>query len=272
MSFFRCETVDAADAAQRPDLLTRMHRGDLDGVLVEGVYSAGECEAVCARLEAGRHDLVRTEFPEKFKSSFFGVNLNLAHPDLSLYFAEAERFREGLSRLFPGDLNLERRAAGVMSALDGGRPYEAPPGPEPGQRYMFSTLRWHRAGGYIPPHFDDEQATRPSYRFLAPLVELKLTSFVLAFSQADAGGALEIFDAAPDADGRPIAAGGRSAAQVDLASQNSVRIRLAPGEMIVFRSGKFLHRLTPVEGARPRWNACSFMAASRDRARVFCWG
>jgi hypothetical protein len=242
-----------------------MHRGDLDGVLVKGVYRAWECEAACAALEAGRADLVRSEFPAQFNSSFYGVNLNLADPDLVGYFEEAERFRAGLQRLFPGDLNLERRTAGLMSALDGGRPYEAPPGPSPGQRYMFTTLRWHPAGGYIPPHFDDEQAKRRSYRFLRTLIATKLISFVLAFSQAEAGGELEIYNLASDA-------GGHGAGKVDPASVESVRITLAPGHMIVFRSGRFLHRLTPVIGRRARWNACSFMAASQDQTRVYCWG
>ena len=42
--------------------------------------------------------------------------------------------------------------------------------------------------------------------------------------------------------------------------------------MIIFRSGRFLHRLTPVIGRRARWNACSFMAPSVDETRVYCWG
>lgn len=264
MSFFRFETLDAAEAGKRPDLLTRMHRGDLEGALVRGVYNAAECEAVRAALEAGRADLVRSEFPAAFKSSFYGVNLNLAPPDLVGYFEEAEQFHSGLQRLFPGDLDLERRTAGLMSVLDGGRPYETPPGPSPGQRYMYTTLRWHPAGGYIPPHFDDEQGARRSYRFLRPLIATKLISFVLAFSQAEAGGELEIYNLRSDAD--------HGAGKIDLANIESVRVALAPGHMIIFRSGRFLHRLTPVIGRRARWNACSFMAPSVDETRVYCWG
>lgn len=272
MTFFRHEFIDAADVPSRPDLVSRLHRGDLDGLIVAHVYSDAECAAVRRDLEDGRHELQRTEFPAKFKSSFFGTNLNLAHPDLADYFADAARFRVGLTKIFPGDLDLEKRVTSVLSALDGGRPYVAPPGPETGQRYMFTTLRHHPAGGYIPPHFDDEQAARPSYRFLRPLIERKLISFVLAFSQADAGGELEVFDRAPDDDGRPIVAGERNAVRGEPGNVETFRHSLAPGEMIIFRSGRFLHRLTPVIGPRARWNACSFMAASRDGERVYCWG
>ena len=79
-----------------------------------------------------------------------------------------------------------------MSALDGGLSYGPAPGPRPGTEYMFTTLRAHLQGGYIPPHFDDEQAARPSYRLLLPLIPPSLFSFVLAFSQAQEGGALEL--------------------------------------------------------------------------------
>jgi hypothetical protein len=129
---------------------------------------------------------------------------------------------------------------------------------------MYTTLRWHPAGGYIPPHFDDEQGARRSYRFLRPLIATKLISFVLAFSQAEAGGELEIYNLRSDAD--------HGAGKIDLANIESVRVALAPGHMIIFRSGRFLHRLTPVIGRRARWNACSFMAPSVDETRVYCWG
>jgi len=42
--------------------------------------------------------------------------------------------------------------------------------------------------------------------------------------------------------------------------------------MIVLDSGRFLHRVSPVEGDRKRWTACSFMALSRQRDAMYCWG
>ena len=203
---------------------------------------------------------------------FYGRNLNLAHPDLTQYFEEARTFDEGLKGVFRGSLDLQTRIARTLSALDEGRPYEAPPGPEPGQRYMFTTLREHPAGGFIPAHFDDEQSARPSYRFLNPLLERKLLSFVLAFSEPESGGDLEIFDISPSADGLPTVANGRSAVDDASAQGASFRCRLKAGEMIVFRSGHFLHRLNPVEGTRIRWTACSFMSVAKDQSRVYCWG
>jgi hypothetical protein len=271
MSFFRTITVAAADSGDSSEILTRLRHREIDGVVVKEVYDRATCDSVCAELEGGRHGLIRTDFPAKFAAFFYGVNLNLTHPDLNDYFAEAPRFRTGLSRLFPGELDLEERLTGLLSSMDGRRNYVAAPGPTPGSRYMFTTIRAHLSGGYIPAHFDDEQAARPSYRMLLPLIRLKLFSFVLGFSQAEEGGALEIFNLHPDKDGQQIA-GDRRAPKPDLDGVEKVSFRLDPGDMIVFNSGHHLHRVTPVVGARTRWTACSFMAESKIGDRVYCWG
>lgn len=79
----------------------------------------------------------------------------------------------------PAGLALSEHLSGLLSALDAGRPLRAAPGPAPGQRYMFTTLRAHASQGYIPAHCDNEMRLRPSYRHLASLVEAPILSFVL---------------------------------------------------------------------------------------------
>ena len=272
MSFFRTVTVAMGESGRSPDLLTRLRVREIDGVIINGVYDRATCEAVRKDLEQNRHRLIRTDFPAKFAAFFYGINLNLAHPDLQDYFDEAPRFRAGLAKLLPGELDLQGRLTGLMSRLDGGRSYAPAPGPRPGLDYMFTTIRAHLPGGYIPPHFDDEQAARPSYRLLLPLIRPNLFSFVLAFSQAQEGGALEIYNLHPAQEGQPIAVADRSAPKPDLAAVERVSFRLAAGDMIIVNSGHYLHRVTPVVGASVRWTACSFMAENRARDRVYCWG
>jgi hypothetical protein len=272
MTFFRTVTLAAHDSGRSPDLLTRLRRREIDGVLVKDVYDGATCAAVRHDLEQNRHHLIRTDFPAKFAAFFYGINLNLAHPDLQDYFDEAPRFRAALAKLLAGELDLERRLTGLMSGLDGGLSYAPAPGPRPGTNYMFTTIRAHLPGGYIPPHFDDEQAARPSYRLLLPLIRPNLFSFVLAFSQAQEGGALEIFNLHPQQEGQPIAVGDRSAPKPDLDAAERVSFRLEPGDMIIVNSGHYLHRVTPVVGPTIRWTACSFMAESKAGDRVYCWG
>jgi hypothetical protein len=269
VAFFQTVTVAAAEAARSSNVLTRLRAREIDGVVVTGVYDRATCDAVRAELEQNRPGLIKTEFPAKFAAFFYGINLNLTHPDLKDYFAQAPRFREGLAKLVPG-LDLEERLTGLMSTLDGGLPYAAAPGPQPDLDYMFTTIRAHLPGGYIPAHFDDEQAARPSYRLLMPLIQHKLFSFVLVLSKAEEGGALEIFDLKPTQDGQRIAGG--AAPKPDLDGIERVSFRLDPGDMIIFNSGHHLHRVTPVVGSTVRWTVCSFMAESKAGDRVYCWG
>lgn len=267
-SFFRVETVDA-DAAQAPrDAIGALRAGDLHAVLVRRIYPPEVMKAAVQLLEANRPGFMRSEFPAAFRAFFYGLNLNLAPPDLSAYFAAEPAFRKALAGLV--DPPLEERIAGVLAALDEGRAYLAPPGPGSGQRHFFTTLRAHRTGGYIPEHFDNESAVRPSYRHVARRIRPAIYSFVLAFSRAERGGALEFFDLRADEHGgsfRNIGGPRRSLDEFE-----RVSIRLSPGDMIIVNSGGFLHRVTPVEGERTRWTACSFMAPSRDGDVVYCWG
>jgi hypothetical protein len=270
-SFFRTIIVPAADAAQRADVIRRMRREEFEGIILRDVYDPATCAELCGRLEEGRHGLVRTTFPAPFHAFFLGMNLNLTPADLTGYFQASPVFRERLTRLFAGATDLETRVTTLLSALDAGRRYHAAPGPRPGVDHMFTTIRAHLPGGFIPRHFDDEQDARPSYRLITPRIVSDLYSFVIAFSQAEAGGELEIFNLRHGGRQFRMVDGDADARHLSVEGVESVRFSLAPGEMIIFNSGRYLHSVTPVAGATTRWTACSFMADSRA-GDVLCWG
>jgi hypothetical protein len=271
-SFFRIIAIQAADATHHADAIRRLRFGEFEGIILRGVYDAKDCDRLCTRLESGQHRLLRSDFPPKMHAFFLGMNLNLAHPDLVAYFREAPGFHAALTELFTGVTDLEARVTGLLSSLDRGRRYVAAPGPRPGLDHMFTTLRAHLPGGFIPPHFDNEQAFRQSYRLILPYINSDLYSFVLAFSRGEAGGALEIFNLQHGGKRYRMVDGEDDASNIDLDGVESIRFRLEPGEMILFNSGRYLHRVTPVTGALTRWTACSFMAESRSGHHVYCWG
>jgi hypothetical protein len=270
--FLEVLECDAADCGRHADAFERMRAGSLQAIVVHGVYDPATCSEVVQRLERGEPGFLKTFFPEKFRAWFLGRNLNLSHPDLPGYFDEAAQFHRDLEALLPGPAALTARVGGLLARLDGGRPFVAAPGPQAEQRYMFTTLRAHPEGGYIPPHFDNEQTLRPTYRHLHSVVELHMTSFVLAFSQAAGGGALEVFDLCVPPERARMLSDDRVDARPDVATLASVAFHLPPGSMIVLDSGRYLHRLTPVQGPRKRWSACTFMALSRRHDATYCWG
>ena len=270
-TFLRVPEIDAREAGAHPDTFDRIRRGELHGVIVHDVYTPDVLAQVVDRL--ARHDppFLTTSFPAPFKSWFYGRNLNLTPPDLHEYFEEAAQFHEHLAALFPPGLGLTSHLAGVLGALDHGRPFVAPPGPRAGDRYMFTTLRFHLEGGFIPPHCDNEHALRPAYDHLLRLIEPHLMSFVLTLASPDEGGALEVFDLRLDPTARTLMNDDRAPA-VDTSRLDSVRFRVPAGAMIVLDSGRYLHRVTPVIGSRRRWTACSFMGGSRAGDVTYCWG
>ena len=269
--FLRTMEIEAAEASLYPDAFDRLRAGDLQAIVVTSVYRPESLAPILAQLERNAPGLLQTWFPEKFRSWFYGRNLNLADPALAGYFAEAAQFSSQLKGLFPQGMDPSSHVASVLSALDRGRPFFAPPGPTPGQHYMFTTLRAHEEGGYIPPHFDNEQALRPSYTHLRSVVQPHMTSFVLTLDWAEAGGALQVYDLRCEpADAVPINRDG--APKPDIRGLVPVSFRIPPGAMIVLDSGRYLHTVSPVQGKRRRWTACSFMALSRQGDAMYCWG
>ena len=270
-SFFHHVVISADEAARHPGAIRQLRREECEGILVTEVYDPHTCAAVCERLQGGGHGLIETSFPAPFRSSFRGMNLNLAAPDLGDYFRAMPTFKIRLAQLFSGFVNLESRVTGILSDMDDGRRYRAAPGPHPGLDHMFTTLREHRTGGFIPQHFDNEQESRDSYRLIRDQAVSDIFSFVLAFSRADDGGALEIFNLRHAGRRFRMVDGEDDASHLAVDQVERVAFRLAPGEMMIFNSGRYLHRVTPVIGPRSRWTACSFMAQSRD-GDVICWG
>lgn len=264
--------LDADQVDLHADAFDRLRRGELQAIVVQGVYAPEVLHANVERLE--RHDppFLKTWFPRPFNAWFYGRNVNLADAALAGYFEEASRFNAQLETLMPPGLGLRQRVGTLLAALDGGRPFVAAPGPRNGEHYMFTTLRAHLERGYIPAHFDNEMRLRPSYRHLAGTVERHILSFVLAFSRPDSGGALEVFDLRCDPDDARLLNDDGVSVKPDTSILSSACFHLPPGSLIVLDSGRYLHRVTPVGGARTRWTACSFMARSRSHDMTYCWG
>jgi hypothetical protein len=269
--FLRVLEISAAAAAQHPDAFDRLRHGSLQAILVHAVLEPRVLERVVDRLETHDPPFLQTWFPEKFRAWFFGRNLNLADPALEGYFDEAELFNDQLGSLVEEGGTLAERLAQVLSALDGGRPFVAAPGRRPAERYMFTTLRAHPEGGYIPPHFDNELALVDSYAHLRSIAQPHITSFVLTFALPESGGTLEVYDCRCEPEhARFLRANPQSRPSTD--GLRSAEFRVPAGSLIVLDSGRYLHRVAPVEGPRTRWTACSFMALSRAGDAMYCWG
>ncbi len=269
--FFRLLRLAAADSHQFPDAIEALRTHRLTGIHVRSVFSGEQMHALTHRLQGGSDRLLRTSFPEQFRSWFYGRNLNLMGTNPDSYFAEAEQFHQCLQELMPGEMNLLQRLFEVLSQLDGQRPYRPAPGPVPGTEYMGITVREHAEGGYIPPHCDNEQRVRLTYDHLSTLVGNHMYSAVLMIAPAENGGCLKIYDRVIESAESEFNSGA-SAGKGDLSGVAAAEIPSAAGDVVIVDSGRYVHEVTPVVGKQSRWVACSFMSRALDRDAVYCWG
>lgn len=272
LDFFRLLECGVNHIDQCASAFDRIRSGDLQGVLVHGGYDLNRLAGLVARLEDHDPAFLKTWFPDVFRSWFYGRNLNLTGPDLDGYFAEAKQFEHDLDVWSQGGEGLMDTLGSMLASLDHGVIAKAPHGPNAGQRYMITTLRGHDVGGYIPAHCDNEFLLRPAYRHLAQLCEPHIISFVFALSAGDAGGETEIFDFRQSFKQAQLMSDDRFEGKPDLTTLPVVGIRIPTGSMLVFDSGRYLHRLAPLQGGSRRWTACSFMARAKDRSANYCWG
>lgn len=270
--FLNVLDLEAVDAPGHPGAFDELRSGGLQALVVQGVYPPAAAAAAVAQLEAHDPPFLRSSFPAPFRSGFYGRNLSLVAPPLEAYFAEALQFSAQLAAWPSDETPLMPRVLGLLSALDGGRPFAAAPGLLPTQHCMPTTLRRHEPGGFIPPHFDNEMRLRPAYRHLEALLQPALQSFVLTLDPGEAGGELEVLDVRCDPEAALLHNDDRGQPLPTLQAAARVAFRVPPGTMVVLDSGRLLHHLTPVQGSRRRWTACSFMARERLAPVTRVWG
>src|SRR5690606_6741979 len=117
--------------------------------------------------------------------------------------------------------------------------------------------------GYITAHSDNEFMLRPSYRHLFSICQPDIFSFVLSLSTADEGGETEIFNFKTPASSQKLQNDDSVKDKPDITALEKTSIKIPAGGMLIFNSGTYLHRLSPVSGTQRRWTACSFMARSK---------
>jgi len=271
-SFLKIETYQADDLTQAGTAIGRLRDNDIGAIILKDVYPKDSLAKLPAHLANNTPDFITSIFPAAFCAYFYGINLNLADRDMAPYFAAEPRFREKLAALDFGGEPAQDRICSLLSRLDQNRPYGAAPGPSLGEQHFFTTLRAHLTGGYIPAHFDNEAALRPTYKHIATLCEPDIYSFVMCIDQADAGGALDVYNLTSQTAAADFRNQDRAGEKKDLSDVERTSIRLEPGEMVILHSSRYLHGVSKVQGERTRWSMCSFMALARDGTQAYCWG
>ncbi len=261
--WFRVAHLQADGLTDRYDALDQVRAGDLQAVVVAGVYPTDVLERATTRLEQDESRFLKSWFPKDFNAFFYGINLTNEQPNPKEYFRAARMLETQMTSLFSPVGPPSSTISTVLSALDNGRFYQPAPGRIGDESYMFATIRAHLDGGHIPPHFD----ARPLSSHLRSIASPHVMSYVLMIRPSTAGGALQVFDLE-----RRVQNGVETTLTADVQGLDSITIDLDPGSMIIFDSARYLHRVQPARGPNRRWTLCSFFAPAISDRSVLCWG
>lgn len=248
--------------------LDTIHARDLAGVVLEGVFDAGE-------LQRGVEGILRSSeltphaFSPRFEAYSYGELLDQSGGDRTRYHHEASLITRVVSESFGEPLvQLLRTSLGALAAP---RPLREPRSAG-GVVYAPFTVRSYPEGGLIPPHCELEQLRRDSYQDLLPQICTDtLLSFLVMASAPEAGGDLVVYDLDQGDPRVPEFYSDRSVFHSIREGFSHERIPLSTGDLLVFDGGRHFHQILPVVGSRTRWTLGGFMAPSRDRSEWFCW-
>jgi hypothetical protein len=107
--FFSLLELQACDADSYGSAIAQLRQGLVTGIIVRNVYDSVLMQRIVERLE--RHDppFLKTWFPEKFKSWFYGQNLNLMQTDPDIL--EPDCLNVDLSKITKENINHYQQKA-----------------------------------------------------------------------------------------------------------------------------------------------------------------
>lgn len=264
--------VAASDLAGCADALSDIFAGRLTGIVIRQAFPQDALEGVVRRLEAADFGLERQSSPH-FKGETYGRVLIVGDRDLADYFREAARFSTACKELFSGAPAFQDRVESLLGEVAGGRDVRVPSGPD-GSSYAPATIRGLTAGGEIDLHCENETVDFPSMWHLAEMVHARnQLSYYVLLAQPEGGGELVVHNARfAEGHGAMLGHMERDAAALEaIAPYGQVVPHTAVGDLLVFDSGRYFHRVTPVVGPRFRWTMGGFLARSHDDRTVHYW-
>jgi len=278
--------ADLTPAPAAPDWLARVYQPELSGVVLRGALRPEEAAAAAARLGA----LSAAEWGSPNRGMRGGELRTIgdaATPCFTAFTGPApDRYREGAARLrarygelLGGALGADpvARVSALLSALAGGRPAAPPAYALPGgaaggaETWLPFNLRALDPGTQIYAHHDAHYRL-PVYAGLGEEYSRHTAlSWFLTLQAPEGGGALTLYGlwgSDPNPPMLPTRFVDTEALERDYLKEE---VPLSAGDLVVFDSGRFVHRVTAVEGARPRLTLGGFLTERLDGRGVGYW-
>lgn len=267
--------VPADEVGRHPDALARLFAGSLAAVIVRGAYDPARLASLHDRFDR-EDDGIPTIRSPFFAGRAWGRALSV-EPDQRPYLAFAAEFEPRARAVFeaeglePYPALLER----LTGALGEGYRVGVARSPE-GRSFVPFSLREMLPGGGISPHYENEAFDMPGMDAVRPRLRSahQLSAYVTV-ARPEGGGALRLYHLLgtepAGAALRPLPRSGTECSDALERTAPWTDLDVRTGDLLLFDSGRYWHRVTPVEGSVARWTLGGFLGLADDGVGVLYW-
>lgn len=278
---FKFLIANADDAAHHGGALQAMFARTLDGVILRGALSPAAVDAAVTILEQETLPAQTIGYTNDRARPAYTIGATLITcPSIDEYLDDAPAQRRRLAALFGREGAFEARICGLLSALAGGLPTDAATGPD-GRPCPFASVRVLTEGTEIGLHVGNEFARVAQAEHLRATLDLSdQLSWFCPLSAPEGGGELIVYGlewsdvcnlVRPREDGGAHIWLEGSEVFEAVRGLESSAFTPGPGDLLVFDGGRYFHRVSKVEGRRPRRTIGGFLTFSRGHDSVHIW-
>jgi hypothetical protein len=245
------------------------------GVVVRGAFPPELVAAAVARLgaDAGWTSPNRGMRGGEIRTIGDAATPTFTHlrgPSDELYHESAAQHAARTEAVFGDAEAPTRRVQWLLSRLFAGRP-AAPPAFEEGLSWAPYNFRALDPGQQIYTHHDSHYGLSLYQRMDAALDRATLLSFFVTLQAPEGGGRLVVYGLwgnDPDVPMLPTRFIDTAAIEARFEKR---ALDLGAGDLVIFDAGRHVHRVTPIEGERPRLTFGGFLTLAKDRSRLAFW-
>lgn len=267
------------DHLEDRSVLERLYRQELSCLVIKEVFTSVELEPVVAGLSShlrswgtpnqgmkgGEIRTIGAAATPTF-TSFTG-------PEVNAYLESSQKVSLLTAELFEG-LNPLERCQDLFSELADGA-LARPPQYELNEEVLGQWLPFnYRAldeGEQIYSHHDQHYKLPIYQGFPTFLDQHTALSWFITLQRPQAGGELVLYGLWGSDPNPPILPTRFLDTLVLEQQYRKEKISLENGDLVIFDSGHFVHRVTPIEGPNPRLTMGGFMTFSKDRQKLAFW-
>ena len=259
-SFLRVTETEFDALSGEHDVLERLRRGRLTGVVVRGVYPPREAARAAERIATDAAGIEKIPLSPGAAPYSLGALMVTSPGGLEAYLDEAPRVAQLCERAFEGMAPVEPRLREVLSKLHAGRRVESPSHHD-GRAYPLLSVRHVPAGTSLAAHCEKEQLHQRAYEELGPRLDgSTLLSFYLALNDSGHDDALQLFDLRVTGPMPHLTVQQKNKLRAALTKRRAHGIPVRAGDVVVFDGGRHYHRVAP--SPNDRWTIGGFLSFS----------